>query len=611
MFANFLYFLVALIVYSTSKVFLDGQVPADHAVLQASFITIGFAFLCRMAFSRLAQKAALMDDVTTDHLLQKMISRFTLLALFIFTIDLYIFKLPLLFESFDFFDLFPTMEALIFLSFFICHLVMVWASAFRVQARIAPGQTTQKDFIRTHLMFSLPALLPWFIISIVADMIQFLPWEPVTAFLSSPSGELVYILVLLVPIAILAPVFIARIWNCRPLAPGPERSSIEQVCSKAGMRYTDILKWDLFGGSMITAGIMGLIARFRYILVTPALLSFLNLKEIEAVILHETGHVQKKHMLFYLLFFVGFMLLVYFTIDPLILLLYVAQPLFTLAQFLGLDRKTAAPVYFCITLIGFFILYFRFVFGYFMRNFERQADIHIFSYIPDAHPLITTFHKIVAVSRQSPDKPNWHHFGISQRIEFLKKCQQNPSLINRHNRKIKKMLAGFLVSMILLCTMGYMVGYGKAKAPFEAWITRHLIQQELALNPDNAELYVFIADYYYGLEKYRQAKDAYENVLELDPDNVHALNNLAWLLCTCPDTSLLDPEKAVKLAGKAAGIDPSPHILDTHAEACFAFNDLKCAVEISKRALEKAGSRKKYYQEQFERFKSSYDKSHN
>ncbi|MFN2437435.1 MAG: M48 family metalloprotease, partial [Desulfotignum sp.] len=84
------------------------------------------------------------------------------------------------------------------------------------------------------------------------------------------------------------------------------RSKIEAVCEKAGLRYADILKWDLFAGAMITAGVMGLVGRYRYILVTPALVQSLDDQEMEAVMLHEIGHVHHHHMLFYLFFFAGF-----------------------------------------------------------------------------------------------------------------------------------------------------------------------------------------------------------------------------------------------------------------------------------------------------------------
>ena len=88
------------------------------------------------------------------------------------------------------------------------------------------------------------------------------------------------------------------------------------------MSYADILYWPIFGGRMVTAGVMGLISRFRYILITNALFQVLNADEIDAVIAHEIGHIKKRHLLFYLLFFAGYMLLSYATFNAIYLLIF-------------------------------------------------------------------------------------------------------------------------------------------------------------------------------------------------------------------------------------------------------------------------------------------------
>ena len=60
---------------------------------------------------------------------------------------------------------------------------------------------------------------------------------------------------------------------------------------------------------------MGLIKQFRYILVTPALLQLLEPFEIDAVIAHEIGHIKQKHLLFYLFFFIGYLILAFSALD--------------------------------------------------------------------------------------------------------------------------------------------------------------------------------------------------------------------------------------------------------------------------------------------------------
>ena len=120
------------------------------------------------------------------------------------------------------------------------------------------------------------------------------------------EGQIVFFSVFLAALVVVAPSLIKFFWRCKPLPQGPERSRIEAICEKARMKYNNILTWPIFEGKLLTAGVMGLIKKFRYILVTPSLLGILDDQEIDAVMAHEIGHIKKKHLLFYLMFFLGF-----------------------------------------------------------------------------------------------------------------------------------------------------------------------------------------------------------------------------------------------------------------------------------------------------------------
>ena len=106
------------------------------------------------------------------------------------------------------------------------------------------------------------------------------------------------------------------------------------------MSYADILYWPIFGGRMITAGVMGLVGRFRYILVTESLLRVLRPEEVDTVIAHEIGHVKKRHLLFYLFFFIGYMLIAYATFDLIVYLIIFAEPVYRFIFTTGVNRTT-------------------------------------------------------------------------------------------------------------------------------------------------------------------------------------------------------------------------------------------------------------------------------
>jgi Zn-dependent protease with chaperone function len=398
---------------------------------------------------------------------------------------------------------------------------------------------------------------------------------------------------------------IQKLWRCKPVEEGRERSGIEAICKKAGVGFADILYWPIFGSRMITAGVMGLIKRFRYILVTKSLLSLLDPEEVEAVIAHEAGHIKRNHLVFYLLFFLGYMLLAVSTFDLVIYSVIYAKPFYRFLIDSGIRQPTIISIWYGIAITAIFLIYFRFIFGYFMRNFERQADTHVFSFFESARYLISTFEKIADAGGGSADKPNWHHFSIRERIYFLKKCDADRSLIRRHDGKIKKSIAIYLAGLILTGALGYSLNFGEKGKKLNDFFAEKIILDEIEDNPGDPELPAMLGDLYYSLKYYDKAKEAYGKSLSIAPDNPKALNNLAWLYATCEDKRMRNPEIAVLLAEKAVKNKETPQILDTLAESYHAVGRYREAIETEKKALLPAGPDKSYYEKQLTKFMKS------
>ncbi|UCG66814.1 MAG: peptidase, partial [Deltaproteobacteria bacterium] len=93
-----------------------------------------------------------------------------------------------------------------------------------------------------------------------------------------------------------------------------------------------------------------------------------------------------------------------------------------------------------------------------------------------------------------------------------------------------------------------------------------------------------------------------ENLLRLHPDDDVALNNLAWILATAQDTTLLDYPRALSLAKRAVEIKRSPTFLDTLAEAYYVNGFYEEALQTIQEALENASENKKYLARQMRKF---------
>ncbi|MBU4353037.1 MAG: tetratricopeptide repeat protein, partial [Nanoarchaeota archaeon] len=104
------------------------------------------------------------------------------------------------------------------------------------------------------------------------------------------------------------------------------------------------------------------------------------------------------------------------------------------------------------------------------------------------------------------------------------------------------------------------------------------------------------------LEKYEDAMEAYERIIEIAPNQAVSLNNLAWLLVTAPNEGLRDKARALELAKKAVALERSPVFLDTLAEAFYANGFRQEAVKIIKEAITLETGNTDYYEKQLEKF---------
>jgi Zn-dependent protease with chaperone function len=597
MYNNLIYLLVVILILTTGGVPEQPQIPWPVVLLLFCAKGVLFSQLARYFFRRNPGNTAARYLAAEQHL---SILAIVFLAVDIFLLEggYYLSLLPLTKEL-------PILGHLAGIMVFFGYLCLLWLAALPSYKEIFNRALTARSFVAANLKINLAILLPWLIISIFFDLLQLAPFPQMQEFLASPWGEPILMLLSLFGLIFFLPLAIVRLWRCTPLPPGPARQRIEDFCRSQQLRFADILLWPLFEGRMLTAGVIGLNRRFRYLLVTPALLEATTPEEMEAVMAHELGHVKHFHLQLYLFLFLGFGLLTQVSGAPIILLLLSSELFYRLIPLTGKSPETILALASAAILFALMLGYFRFVFGFFMRNFERQADLHAMAAMGHASPLIRVFEKIALLSGNIRDLPSWHHFGLGQRIDYLHRCEKNPAAIARHHRKVYLALLCYTIVILAGGFAAWRMPQDLLGETPKARFAEALIQQKIREQPDKSLWFQVLGDLQYTRNQEHAARTSYEQALRLDPANTEALNNLAWLLLTAQDPALRNPARALPLAEKAAAKERTPMVLDTLATAHWANGNLREALALETEALARARMHQDFYLGQMEKFRTS------
>jgi tetratricopeptide (TPR) repeat protein len=118
---------------------------------------------------------------------------------------------------------------------------------------------------------------------------------------------------------------------------------------------------------------------------------------------------------------------------------------------------------------------------------------------------------------------------------------------------------------------------------------RHF-QQALELDPKQPQTYYNLGGALYMQGKVREALARWREGLRADPQSLPLLNQLAWVLATCPEASLRNGPEAVELAERAVRVSPGPDpgLLDVLAAAYAEVGRFPKAVQTARQALELA-----------------------
>ncbi len=360
-----------------------------------------------------------------------------------------------------------------------------WLPMYRLHRETTPGVWTRRTFLVHKARYNLYMLLAW------------IPF----AFLADWLGEFLVALPFLFLAAAWAfPLLLARVWGCRRVGEGAIIDRVRTLETTAGVRFSRVYLWEPGGGNTQNAAAVGILPPFRYLFLTPALVRGMREDELSAVILHELGHIRKKHLLFYL----------FTTLAGL-----------NLSVLAGLFLPLGRTEQFILTVL-LIVAYFRFVFGWLSRNMERQADLFALEHTGSARGLANALEKLGLAAGHIRLASSWHHLGIAERVDFLRRAERDPTLVRRHNAAVTNiMIGGYLASVLLVAVMVAAL-YAEASGPPSPLA---------AAATDGGEAH-------------------WRRVVGLMPDNARAVLELAHTLARRPEGR----GEAALLAGRAAAI---------------------------------------------------------
>lgn len=288
--------------------------------------------------------------------------------------------------------------------------------------------------------------LPFFILILADEIFNF--------FNIHFPGQFIFLLIIILA---LSPYLVIKIWPVRRIKEGYFRELLSHFFKRVNLKIRDYLILPRLGAKFYTAGILGFIPPFRYLFFSEGLLEIVTPEEVLGILAHEAGHLKKKH---------GFFLFLLLLTFPLSLLnvLYLILLLFSLffespeeiAQFLEGPYGVYFDIGLGLSLLFYSIFFFRVIFAYILRSLEREADLYALLILRDPMPLISSLYKIGEVTGQLYRK-SWHHYGLWERIQYLRYAAEHPEVIQKHSLKLRRIfLLWILLNLLVLSIFTYL-----------------------------------------------------------------------------------------------------------------------------------------------------------
>lgn len=303
-------------------------------------------------------------------------------------------------------------------------LAVFHVTSFNIQ-RISSHMTSRWLYANRELQLLLPFAIPLLLITLFSDVLTHTLSDEMKHLLfeSNSMWSFLFVgavtLIFILGMMIYLPYWIQKIWRCQSLTNHDLRKRLEHICRVAHFKYADLKTWTVLDHAL-TAAIIGIVPRYRYVMFSKRLLEELPSTSVEAILAHEIGHNYHRHLWIYPFIILGASVFISF-----------------ISFFLPEVTDSFSLLSLFIVYAIAVAVYFRVIFGFFSRMFERQADLHVFVLEIPSQYLIDAFEHIAVATGNSHNVPNWHHYSIQKRINFLKAAIAKPSLIAKHHRYVR------------------------------------------------------------------------------------------------------------------------------------------------------------------------------
>jgi STE24 endopeptidase len=250
-------------------------------------------------------------------------------------------------------------------------------------------------------------------------------------------------------ILVVSPALMVKVLPVYELSSPYLKNLLENFASALKIKFRKILVLKPIGPRLYTAGVLGFFPPFRYLFFSEPLLKVLDEDEVLGVLAHEVAHLRNHHGLWLFLLLFSFTL---YLLNSLFLFflpfVFMFDDINAFSEFFE-KNKEILEIILSLYLVIFAFLFFRYIFAYFLRSFEREADMFACYYLGSEVPLVKALYKVGEATGQLFEK-SWHHYGLYERISFLRKMFSQEGLSKEFFVKKKKRIRWLILFWLLL-----------------------------------------------------------------------------------------------------------------------------------------------------------------